>query len=343
MSGTILHTGGTIGSAGTPLTPLPGDVFADRWARLMGTMPIPLTLDPPLDSADATPADWVRLTRAALAVEEPLLILHGTDTMPWSAAALAFLSISWDSSGEMAGRRAAPLVLTGSQLPLLTADTQSLRDGSDAAANIGGGLAALKDAGRGTHVFFHGHLTPGPRTVKRHSLDPDAFAMPNGPAPLPPAPPAPADRLLRQLDRLAPHVGTRAVIPFFAMPNAPEHAAAQLDAVAGIPGLGAVILMGYGTGNIPAETHLAPRIASLVARGVLVVITTQLPAGPAESTTYTAGSWLAEAGVLPSGDRTLPAIGAKLHILLALAAVHGWSSAQTARLFAMNHAGEGAA
>lgn len=342
MTARILHTGGTIGSWGTPLAPMPGAAFASAWARLMGP-PAPAVLEPPLDSAEATPADWLRLADAAFADDAPLLMLHGTDTLAWSAAMLGFLSCLWTPEGAVAARRAAPILLTGSQLPLLTADGSALRPDSDARANIAAAEAALAGAGPGVHIAFHGRLLPGLRSVKRHSLDPDAFACPNGPAPLPPAPPAEAAALRAQLAALAPHLGARAVLTLHAAPNAPAHLAAQLDALAGVPGLGALVLMGYGTGNLPGGALLAPRLAALAARGVLLAATTQLFAGPAEAATYSAGSWLAGAGAMPSADRTLPAIGAKLHLLLALAALHGWDTARCRAAFAANHAGEGPA
>lgn len=341
----ILHSGGTIGSAGSPLAPMPGADFAAAFAARMGHLPAHrlTALDPPIDSGEAVPGDWLRLARAVLEDEAPTLVLHGTDTMAWSAAALSYLFALWTPDGRVAGRRAVPAILTGSQLPLLTADAAGLRPGSDAPGNVAGAAAALPGAAPGVHVWFHGALMQGLRAAKRHSTDPDAFWMPNGPAPLPELPASDGAALRGQLDGIAPHLGRRAVVTLHASPSAPEHDAALVDAVAGMPGLGALVLMGYGTGNMPAREALAPRLGALAGRGVILVATTQLPAGPALSATYSAGSWLAEAGALDAGDMTLPAIGAKLHVLLALAGLHDWDAARVATFFQSPLLGERAA
>ncbi len=330
----VLHAGGTFGSAGHPLAPMPGAAFAAAWERHLAPLSgVPHrfeALDPPIDSAAATPADWLRIVRGVLGiagenetVTESVLLVHGTDTMAWSAAAVAFLTALWED-GRPVARLEMPVMFTGSQLPLLEADGTRLRAGTDAVPNATGALAALAATRQpGVGIFFNGRAMQGLRAIKRHSTDPDAFTEPDGPVPVPTLPGADPAALGAQLHRIAPYLGKRAVVVLHAAPNAPEMMGAQLDALAGIEGLGALVLLGYGAGNMPAEGVLAPRLTALTERGVTVAITSQLHAGPAQSGTYSSGSWLADCGVLPTGDRTLPAIGAKLHVLLALAAAEG--------------------
>ena len=118
----VLYTGGTIGSSGRPLAPMPGPDFTG----LMLSMPSlanfrvagydDLTyvidfLDTPLDSSNMTPSDWITIAQKILANYagyDGFVILHGTDTMSWTAAALSFFLEGLDK----------PVILTGAQLPL---------------------------------------------------------------------------------------------------------------------------------------------------------------------------------------------------------------------------------
>ncbi|MFO0635019.1 MAG: asparaginase domain-containing protein [Nannocystaceae bacterium] len=114
----LLHVGGTIGMTKTPdgLRPVPGvlERFLAGMPELTGP-DVPLLhverLDPLLDSADMGPHDWVRIARAIIERDhefDGFVVLHGTDTMVYTASALSFL---------LPGLR-KPVVLTGSQLSL---------------------------------------------------------------------------------------------------------------------------------------------------------------------------------------------------------------------------------
>lgn len=351
---TVLYAGGTIGSVGRPLAPLPGPAFA---ARLAGTG---LFSGPPcrwtertIDSAEAVPADWLTLARAVAAIEGPAVILHGTDTLAWSAAALAFLLTGVDARGAPVSRWPHPVVLTGSMRPLFGPNGR-VDPESDAPANL---AQAIRDVPPHPEVLvaFAGELLRGARVYKRHSHRDKAFSGafarpprlvdPHGRRAAKPALPA-LPRLDRRaleagLGALAPHLGARVVLPLVAAPG--SGAAEVLAAAATALGerLGAVHLLGYGLGTFPEARALGPVLGRLARRGVVIVAGTQVPRGGADPGLYGSGAWLAEAGAVSAGRMAVPATQAKLHLALALAALHGWKPDRTARFLARPVAGEG--
>ncbi|MEO1773635.1 MAG: asparaginase domain-containing protein [Pseudomonadota bacterium] len=343
----IVYCGGTIGSDGTPLAPLPAGVFTSRFqaavaAGALGSGPLPPIrwrgLEPPIDSTDAVPADWARI---ALAVIEGAqegeraagsIVLHGTDTLANSAAALALLTTLWEA-GAPSAVLAAPVVVTGSMRPMF--EGAGLRPGTDAPGNLATAFDAVADGAPGVWVAFAGATMPGDHVLKVDTRADAAFAIPT-PHSAPAETKSHADpaALLVQLTRLSPHLGAKAV-PIFA--PQPESGAAQAAVLTGLVNglrerLGGLILAGFGQGNLPAAEDLAPILSNLAQRGVPVVISTQVPAGGVASEAYAAGAWLADCGVIVGGCRTLPAIHATVHVALALAAAEGWDRDQTTRL-----------
>ena len=145
----VLNAGGTIGMVGTPdgYAPVPGALgpYLD-WIVEMSRGELPpitfLELDPPIDSANATPDSWCEIARILFerrADHPGFVVLHGTDTMAYTSSALSFLLPSFGK----------PVVVTGSQIPI--ARTRS--DGRQnfigalevaAAARCSGGHAALR-------------------------------------------------------------------------------------------------------------------------------------------------------------------------------------------------------
>ncbi len=349
MSVRLIYTGGTIGCDGDPLAPLPAEEFRARWTRH-----VPPTLgeaeesgwvwlDPPLDSSEMTPEAWGRLARLALeaaAGDEAPLLLHGTDTMAWSAAALAFLMTLCDETGAPAGRLGVPVVLTGAQRPLFDGD--GLRAGTDALDNLRAGLNAFALARAEVMVAFGGLTLRGPRVMKMSTRDDRAFSCPRGTTPAPPLAAAAPAALLDQLDRLAPHLGEKAVLTVTPGPTEPTLLVKGIEGSAEKLGekLGAVHLNGYGIGNFPARSHLAPLLDDLHARGVAIIAGSQVPHGDVAPGDYGAGRWLVECGALPAADMTPAAVHAKLQVALAHAAEKGWQLADIERFFATPLAGE---
>ena len=346
MSLRLIYSGGTIGCAGTPLAPLAAGEFRGLWERhvapgLGGVAPAWQWLDPALDSSAMTPTDWGRLARLVLeAGEDAVLLLHGTDTLAWTASALAFLLTLYDADGTPAGRFGKPMVLTGSQRPLFEGD--GIRAGTDALENLRTALNALALGRREVTVAFGSLTLRGPRVMKMSTRDDRAFACPKGSTPAPALPEAASGALLAQLDGLAPHFGARAVVTLTAAPAAPELLHAQLEAVAERLGesLGAIHLQGYGIGNFPARDALAPLLRELHGRGVVLVAGSQVPHGEVAPGEYGAGHWLMDCGALSAADMTAAAVHAKLQVGLTLAARNGWQRADLERFFLTPLAGE---
>jgi L-asparaginase len=308
----ILHTGGTIGMrpTGEGFAPEPG-FLASQLEDLPELSRVArfelLEHDPLLDSASIRPSDWLAIARAVVdrAGEfDGCVILHGTDTMAYTASALAF----------MLRGLGKPVVLTGSQIPLC-----ELR--SDARANLLTALmiAAAEEPLREVTLFFGGRLLRGCRAVKVSVTGFDAFDSPNYPA-----------LASAGIDiAVDPLVANR-----LAIATAPVRLPRRLDASVGalrlFPGLSAelmrnalreplqgLVLEAYGAGNGPSDDpELLRAIADATARGVVIVDCTQCMRGTVDLGAYATGSALARAGVIGGADLTVEAALAKLVFLL---------------------------
>ena len=344
----MIYSGGTIGCAGVPLEPLPVEDFQALWERHVAAhLDDELTinwqwLETTLDSSLMTPADWGSLARMVLDTreEQAVLLLHGTDTMAWTAAALAFLLTLYDAQGRPVGRFGEPVVLTGSQRPLF--DANGIRSGTDALSNL---LLAVDYCEAGTPevtLAFGGTTLPGARVMKLSTTADHAFDCPNGTAPCPVLPVAEAGNLLAQLDRIAPHLGNKAVVSVTPNPGEGVFLQAQFGAILDKldEEIGAIYLNSYGIGNFPNEKLIAPLLRTAHDKGILIIAGSQVPHGDVVPSTYGAGHWLAECGAISTIDMTPAAVHAKLHVGMALAAANGWEQADVERFFITPVAGE---
>lgn len=337
----LIYSGGTVGCTGSPLTPLPATEFQRLWQRHAApALPDGLDvawrrLDSPVDSSAMGPADWGRLARMVLTAEpdESVMLLHGTDTLAWTAAALAFLLTLYDDAGAPVARLSRPVVLTGAQRPLFEGD--GLRPDTDALDNIRTGINAFATNRPEVMVAFGGLILRGTRITKMSTTDDRAFAYPKGAASCPPLPPAEAKTLAAQIEAVAPHLGKRAVVSLTATPADAGLMADQLTAIIDKLGekLGAIHLIGYGIGNFPAEQTLAPLLHSAHERGVLLAAGSQVTYGDIDPSTYGAGHWLGGCGAMATADMATPAVQAKLNLALALGAAKGWDRAAMERYF----------
>jgi L-asparaginase len=253
-------------------------------------------MSPLIDSANMTPAYWQRLREAVVdAIDagncDAVLILHGTDTLAYSAAAMSFQLLGLD----------APVVFTGSMLPAGVAD-------SDAWENVNGALQALgRGLAWGVHLYFHGELLEPTRCAKVRSFGRNPFAALNrargGEA---------ASVLPTALDYRQPKdLANVAVLPLF-----PGIGAAQLDGLidSGIQGL---VLECFGNGTGPSDNPgFLASLQRAHEQGIVVVAITQCHEGGVELDVYEAGSRLRGVGVLSGGGMTREAAFGKLHALL---------------------------
>jgi L-asparaginase len=344
----LIYTGGTIGCAGVPLDPLPVDQFQDLWQRHVAPRLDPdLTLDwhwldPALDSSEMTPADWIQLARLALVADDrqATLLLHGTDTMAWTAAALAFLLTLYDSSGSAIARFPQSVVLTGAQRPLF--GVNGTLPGTDALDNLRTGIQACRDGMPGVTVAFGGVVLHGARVMKMSTSADRAFDYPKGTAPCPDLPPVTTTELLAQLDRLAPHLGAKAVVNVAPCPMSGEAMFCVVEAVIRSldEKLGAIHLNSFGIGNFPGREKIAPLLRAAHDRGILIIAGSQVPHGDVDPSAYGSGHWLEDCGAISTADMATPAVHAKLYLAMAMGAANGWEQAAMDRFFMTQVAGE---
>ncbi|MEE4086641.1 asparaginase [Pseudomonas viridiflava] len=299
----VLYTGGTIGMQASANGLAPASGFEARMAGQLAELPelvVPQwrfrEMSPLIDSANMTPAYWLRLREAVIeAVDvqgcDAVLVLHGTDTLAYSAAALGFQLLGLD----------APVVFTGSMLPAGVPD-------SDAWENVNGALLALGNGlASGVHLYFHGELMDPTRCAKIRSFGRNPFAplqrSRGGHA---------AVSLPDALDYRQPRtMASVAVLPLF-----PGIGAAQLNGLidSGIQGL---VLECFGNGTGPSDDpQFIANLEDARARGICVIAITQCHEGGVELDVYEAGSRLRGAGVLSGGGMTREAALGKLHTLL---------------------------
>ena len=299
----VLYTGGTIGMQASENGLAPASGFEARMATQLAEQPELATtqwqfreMSPLIDSANMTPAYWQRLREAVVdAVDlsscDAVLILHGTDTLAYSAAAMSFQLLGLD----------APVVFTGSMLPVGVPD-------SDAWENVNGALMALgKGLPSGVHLYFHGEVLQPTRCAKVRSFGRHPFAALNRARGGSAAKDLPSALDCRQPKQLA----NVAVLPLF-----PGIGAEQLNALidSGIEGL---VLECFGSGTGPSDN---PAFLDSLQRardqGICVIAITQCHEGGVELDVYEAGSRLRGAGVLSGGGMTREAALGKLHALL---------------------------
>lgn len=308
----LIYTGGTIGMTKTAAGYAPDPDFSQRLDKLLGAADADLPRHAliryaqPIDSANATPADWQAMGRdiaARYGEHDGFVVLHGTDTMAFTASALSFM---------LQGLR-KPVILTGSQIPLAAVR-------SDAAQNLVGALQ-LAAAGELNEVaiYFHNRLLRGNRSTKVSAEALAAFDSPNYP-PLAQIgidvswnrtallPPAPSERFeLPDYDAIR-------VLSLRFVPGLPLSALEALLACRPH----ALILDCYGAGNAPdSDPRLLDALARASAAGTVLVARSQCAHGKVAIGTYAAGAGMAGAGVVGGGDQSFEAIYAKLHHLFA--------------------------
>ncbi|MGL5938269.1 MAG: asparaginase [Phocaeicola sp.] len=313
----LIYTGGTIGMMENPET---GALEAFNFDEIKENVPelkrfnyriSSYQFTPPIDSSDMEPALWAKLVKI-IAYNydnyDGFVILHGTDTMAYTASALSFMLENLNK----------PVILTGSQLPigmLRTDGKENLITSIEiAAAKHPDGSPIVPEV----CIFFENHLLRGNRTTKINAENFNAFQSNNYP-PLATA----GIHLKYEHDRILPYNPDKKLIPHYLydtnvivltlFPGIQEN---MIKSLLQTPGLRAVVLRSYGSGNAPQKPWFVKLMKEATKRGIVIVNTSQCAIGTVEMSRYETGLHLLDAGVISGYDCTLEATITKLMFLL---------------------------
>ena len=309
----IAHTGGTIGMQAGPhgYQPRKGHL-ALQMSHISALKSAEMPrydiheYDPLIDSANMTPHNWLEIAQDIAAHYDRydgFVVLHGTDTMAYTASALPFM---------LQGLR-KPVIITGGQIPLCEVR-------NDSRENL---ITAMLIAARypipEVCLYFGGRLLRGNRAVKVDAEGFAAFDSPN----LPPLGTAGSDIHINwDLVRPMPAVDQPLRVSTLAEPRVaalrlfPGISATVLENIL-IPPIRGLVLETYGVGNGPSDhQRLVEVLGKAVARGVVIVNCTQCLKGTVKMDAYATGSALGRSGVISGMDMTREAALAKLFHLL---------------------------
>jgi L-asparaginase len=310
----IIYTGGTIGMMTDPrsgaLKAMDLEHLEEHVPELerMNVRLDAVSFEQPIDSSDMRPEGWVRIARLIARHyddHDGFVVLHGSDTMAYTASALSYLLENL----------AKPVILTGSQLPIGTIRTDGKENLLTAIE-----IAAAKQDGRPivaeVAIYFEYSLYRGNRTVKVHAERFEAFRSPNWPVlaeagvhirydrqallPLRSGP-------LTVHDQLDDHIG---VIRLF-----PGIGGEWVEHALGTPGLRAAVLTTFGSGNGPTDPAFLDALRAAREHGIVIVNATQCVGGRVEQGRYVTSKAFAEMGVVSAHDMTVEAAVTKLMFL----------------------------
>lgn len=311
----IAYTGGTIGMKKSANGYIPVEGYITDVLNSMTELNRPempeftiSEFSPVLDSSNMSPNDWQNIANDIYKNYDNydgFVVLHGTDTMAYTASALSFMFDNLDK----------PVIVTGSQIPLSEIRSDGLHNLLNAlyiAANY-----PISEVG----LFFNNRLYRGNRATKADADGFNAFDSPNYPALI-----NAGIQIDMSSTALNAHKQFKNINNSFRVLNITDQPIGVVSLYPGISHLviknilaqpvNALIIQSYGVGNAPENKALLHEIKDANARGILVVNRTQCHRGSVDMAGYATGRALQEAGVLSAYDMTLEACLTKIHHLL---------------------------
>lgn len=314
----LIYTGGTIGMNRNPAT---GALEPFDFEHLLHNVPELKAFDtqidtyqfqPPIDSSDMTPARWTDLSHCIADRYDQydgFVVLHGTDTMAYTASALSY----------MLENLTKPVIFTGSQLPI----GQLRTDGKEnlitsieiAAAKDTEGHALVPEVG----IYFDSHLLRGNRTTKQSAEEFNAFESFNYPHLVD----AGVKVIYHHERMLTPH-WHQPMKPHFRLDNNviifslfPGIREDLIRHIIHTPNLKSIVMRTFGSGNAPQSPWLLKALKEGTHNGKVIVNISQCLQGTVEMGRYDCGYHLQEAGVISGRDMTVESAVTKLMFLQA--------------------------
>ena len=312
----IIYTGGTIGMVNDPET---GSLAALNFEHILVKVPAlkrfgykinTISFEKSIDSSDINPEIWIQLAQIIKDNHDKydgFVILHGTDTMSYSASALSFMLENLHK----------PVIFTGSQLPIETIRTDG-KENIITSIEIATAKRNGKPVVPEVCIYFENHLYRGNRTRKYNAEHFDAFESPNYPA----------------LAKVGIHINYNFEAIHYPGQNKVINIKTNLDTNIGIlklfpginkefvsavlstKGLKALVLETFGSGNAPTDEWFVLLLENAIKKNILILNVTQCNAGSVELGRYETSAQLAKIGVISGGDLTTEAAITKLMFLL---------------------------
>ncbi len=312
----IIYTGGTFGmtyDAHGVLVPFDFSLILSQLPTLRNLF-LDLTVisfDIPIDSSNIWPEHWKMIAEIIFenyGDQDGFVVLHGTDTMSFTASAISF----------MLSGLAKPVIFTGAQLPIS-------EPRSDARENLITSLEIASAKKEGVAIvpevciYFDYELIRGNRSKKVESMHFDAFESENYPVlakagvkidynnvvihhPLP-------DASLKIFKKFDTNISILKLFPGISQKT--------VDAILNTADLKALVLETYGSGNAPSAPWFIKSIREAISKGLIILNISQCPGGMVVQGKYETSKALGDIGVISGGDMTTESAVTKLMILMA--------------------------